>query len=154
MNIVYTDGACTLDGTKLGSWSACEFEKDNCVATVVGYETQTTSNRMEIVAIAMAMEKFPNALTILSDSQYAVNVVKGKWRASKNLDLVIPARERYHVLHKNHGLEIHWVKGHAGILGNERADMEANKEMKRAYNLLYKADYKEVNYHIRLVDTF
>lgn len=103
-----------------------------------GGEPLTTNNRMELTAAirALAALKRPCSVVLYTDSQY---VRKGilewlpqwkarDWRTSdrkpvKNIDLW-QALEQEIARHK---IEWHWVKGHAGIAGNERADTLANR---------------------------
>jgi ribonuclease HI len=103
-----------------------------------GAEPETTNNRMELTAAirALAALKRPCDVQLFTDSQY---VRKGitewlaqwklrDWRTAdrkpvKNVDL-------WQMLEKEierHRIEWHWVKGHAGVPGNERADRLANE---------------------------
>ena len=45
------------------------------------------------------------------------------WKAKANRELIMGLRDR---LEARPGAEIHWVAGHVGIEGNERADALAN----------------------------
>ncbi len=103
-----------------------------------GGEAQTTNNRMELKAAIEALKalKRPCSLTLYTDSKYVQNGIqqwiKG-WKAKgwktaakkpvKNVDLWKELDE--HV--GKHDISWQWVKGHAGIEGNERADQLANK---------------------------
>ena len=85
---------------------------------------------------ALAVLKKPSSVALYTDSQY---VRKGilewlpRWKARdwrtadkkpvKNVDLW-QALEREI---ERHRIEWHWVKGHAGVPGNERADQLANE---------------------------
>ena len=76
-----------------------------------------------IEALLFALEHEYTHVTILSDSQWAINMITGKWRPKTNKDLVFLAQK----LAFKSGLAttLHWVKGHAGQAGNERADQLA-----------------------------
>ena len=76
-----------------------------------------------IEALLFALEHEYTHATILSDSQWAINMITGKWRPKTNKDLVFLAQK----LAFKSGLAttLHWVKGHAGQAGNERADQLA-----------------------------
>lgn len=90
----------------------------------------TTNNRMELLAIIVALEsmkttKYP--IRICSDSKYVIDsIVKGwvfSWekkgfKGKKNPDLW----KRYLKLHGKFKIEYVWVKGHAGHPENERCD--------------------------------
>ncbi len=134
--VIYTDGACRGNPGP-GGWGVVlrsgAHEKE-----LRGAEMQTTNNRMELTAAirALAALKRPSSVALYTDSQY---VRKGilewlaqwklrDWRTSdrkpvKNVDLW-QALEREI---ERHRIEWHWVKGHAGVPGNERADRLANE---------------------------
>jgi ribonuclease HI len=97
-----------------------------------GYR-MTTNNRMELLAIIVALEKMKTSkhpIHIYSDSKYVIDSITKKWvfgwekknfKGKKNSDLW----KRYLKLHPNFDLHFHWVKGHAGHLENERCDVLA-----------------------------
>jgi ribonuclease HI len=133
---IYTDGACRGNPGP-GGWGAIlrsgEHEKE-----LKGSEPLTTNNRMELTAAiqALAALKRDCDVVLYTDSQY---VRKGilewmaqwklrDWRTAdkkpvKNVDLW-QALEKEIARHK---IEWRWVKGHAGVPGNERADQLANE---------------------------
>lgn len=95
---------------------------------------RTTNNRMELLAVIVALEslKRPCAVTLYSDSRYVVDAIEKHWLEGwqrkgwktagkspvKNVDLW----KRFLEARKPHQLELRWVKGHAGHPGNERCD--------------------------------
>jgi ribonuclease HI len=98
----------------------------------------TTNNRMELTAPieALASLKQPCAVTIYTDSQYLRNGISSwiaNWKARgwrtadhmpvKNIDLW----QRLDALVQQHRVSWRWVKAHAGVEGNERADALANR---------------------------
>ena len=133
---VFSDGACRGNPGP-GGWGALlrfgEVEKELC-----GGEPETTNNRMELMAAIRALEalKRPCQVVITTDSQY---VRKGmtewlegwkarNWRTAarkpvRNQDLW----QRLDELVGQHQVEWHWVRGHTGHPGNERADTLANR---------------------------
>ncbi|NKN34571.1 ribonuclease HI [Marichromatium bheemlicum] len=136
----YTDGACKGNPGP-GGWGALlcwgEAEKALC-----GGERETTNNRMELMAVIMALEslKRPSTIDITTDSQYVKRGVgewmprwkRNGWRTAsrqpvKNRDLW----ERLDAALAAHQVRWHWVKGHAGHPGNERADQLANQGIPR-----------------------
>lgn len=95
----------------------------------------TTNNRMELLAVIIALEKVKKeqcSITIYSDSKYVVDAVKKKWvfswekinfKNKKNPDLWI----RFLKVYKKHIVSFVWVKGHANNIENERCDLLAVK---------------------------
>lgn len=135
---IYTDGGCRGNPGP-GGWGAVlvygDSEKD-----LYGYEEETTNNRMELMAAIQSLEalKRPCSIALTTDSQYVrqgiLEWMEG-WKARgwktaakkpvKNKDLW----QRLDEATKKHDIEWHWVKGHSGHEGNERADDLANRAM-------------------------
>jgi ribonuclease HI len=133
---IYTDGACKGNPGP-GGWGAL-LRYGSRERELFGGETHTTSNRMELTAVIRALEalKRPCSVRIYTDSQYVHNGItawlsawkRRGWKTSdnkpvKNMDLW----EKLDVVAKKHQIDWHWVRGHAGNAGNERADRLANK---------------------------
>ena len=90
----------------------------------------TTNNRMELLAVIIALEelKFKGTdVTIYSDSKYVVDAVSKGWifnwvkknfKDKKNSDLW----KRFLKIYSDHKVKFVWVKGHAGNELNEVAD--------------------------------
>ena len=95
----------------------------------------TTNNRMELLAIIVALESLKtnkHAISIFSDSKYVIDSIqkgwvfdweKKKFKGKKNVDLW----KRYLKLHPKFTLHYNWVKGHNGHPENERCDVLAVK---------------------------
>lgn len=136
--VIYTDGACKGNPGP-GGWGAYlkseGFEKE-----LWGGERETTNNRMELTAVieGLAALKRPCRVSLYLDSQYVRQGItewihgwkrKGWVTAAKqpvkNADLW---RKLDGLVHAGpHQIEWHWVRGHAGDPGNERADALANR---------------------------
>ena len=133
---IWTDGACKGNPGP-GGWGVFmrwgDRTNEKC-----GGETSTTNNRMELMAVIEALRaiKRPVPMTIFLDSQYVRNGIekwldgwkKKGWKtasgsAVKNVDLWQALDD----LIQKHDIEWEWVKGHAGIEGNEKADELANR---------------------------
>ncbi|WP_298813888.1 ribonuclease HI [uncultured Roseibium sp.] len=128
---IYTDGACSGNPGP-GGWGAILRFGDH-ERELQGGETETTNNRMELMAAIEALNtlKRPCAVDLFTDSTYVRSGIREwlegwkrkNWRTAankpvKNADLwqaLDTARER-------HDVTWHWVKGHAGHPDNERAD--------------------------------
>ncbi|MDR2292342.1 MAG: ribonuclease HI [Prevotellaceae bacterium] len=93
----------------------------------------TTNNRMELLAVIVALEniKLKNSnVTVYSDSKYVVDAINAGWLNSwenmhfknkKNPDLWM----RFLKVYKQHNIKFVWVEGHAGNLLNELCDKMA-----------------------------
>ena len=133
---IYADGACKGNPGP-GGWGAW-LAYDGREKELFGGELVTTNNRMELTAVIRALEalKRSSKIKIYTDSVYVqkgiTEWIKGwklrNWRTSdkkpvKNDDLW----KQLDVLAQQHEIEWIWVKGHAGNVGNERADALANQ---------------------------
>lgn len=136
---IFTDGACKGNPGP-GGWGALirygAHEKE-----ISGGDADTTNNRMELLAAINALNILiePCTVALYTDSKYMCDGItkwvdgwrRNGWKnASKqpvrNADLwhdLIEAAAR-------HRIEWHWVKGHAGHEGNERADRLASAAAK------------------------
>lgn len=134
--VIYTDGACKGNPGP-GGWGVWlrsgAHEKELC-----GGEAVTTNNRMELTAVIEALGALKRRcnVQIYTDSQY---VRKGitEWVAGwkrkgwitadkkpvKNQDLWMRLDE----LAATQDVQWHWVRGHDGDPGNEKADELANR---------------------------
>jgi ribonuclease HI len=87
---VFTDGACSGNGTKSarGSWAAVfpENPELDCSGPLLG--SVQTNNRAEFTAAIKALENSSGPLNIYTDSQLVMNIGMGNWKAKENLDLV------------------------------------------------------------------
>lgn len=132
MNItVYTDGAAKGNPGP-GGYGIVLMSGEYYKELAEGFRL-TTNNRMELMAVIVALEllKIPNSnVTIFSDSKYVVDAVEKKWingwikrnwKNVKNPDLW----KRYMEISKKHQIRFQWVKGHAGNIYNERCDVLA-----------------------------
>jgi ribonuclease HI len=133
---IYADGACRGNPGP-GGWGAI-LRTNGVERELFGGEPATTNNRMELTAVIRALEalKRPCSARVYTDSQYVqkgitewVHAWKRRgWRTAdkkpvKNEDLW----RRLDDLAREHTLEWHWVRGHSGHAGNERADALANR---------------------------
>ena len=144
---IYTDGACKGNPGP-GGWGAW-LKSGTTEKEVFGGELNTTNNRMELSAVieGLAALKRPCKVVLYLDSQYVRQGItewirgwKAKgWRTSskqpvKNVELW--QRLDQLVEHGGHEIDWHWVKGHSGDPGNERADVLANKGVLKALGRL------------------
>ncbi|TWW00302.1 ribonuclease HI [Chitinophaga pinensis] len=126
--IIYTDGSSRGNPGPGGygvvlMWNSVRKELSQ------GYRL-TTNNRMELMAVIVALEALKRdglQVKIFTDSQYVVNSVEKGWlwgwvktgfKDKKNKDLwqrFIPAFKKHHV-------KFNWVKGHSTNPLNNRCD--------------------------------
>ena len=134
--VIYTDGACRGNPGP-GGWGvilsyASKQKKLN------GFEAETTNNRMELTAAIEGLRALSRScdVDLNTDSKYVLQGINewiDNWKSNgwktaakkpvKNTDL-------WRLLDKQvlrHRVNWNWVKGHAGIEGNEEADRLANE---------------------------
>lgn len=80
--IVFTDGACSVNGSWTGGWAYLIYRKGKYRDLIrSGYERNTTNNRMEMIAIINALKdiqgieqrrKIRYSLKLVSDSRYCI----------------------------------------------------------------------------------
>ena len=127
---IFTDGACWPNPGGDGGWGFVVVRDGHMVAEFCGPDPKTTNNRAELKAIVRALLWLApgSSATIVTDSQLAVKILSGTWRAKANLDLVKEARQ----LMQERYITFRWVRGHAGNQWNERADCLATRGMAEA----------------------
>jgi ribonuclease HI len=131
---IWTDGGCKPNPGP-GGWAAIlkfgEVERE-----LTGSDPKTTNNRMELTAAAAALEalKRPCTVVLHTDSEYVRNGisrwingwVRNNWRnAAKDPVANMELWQRLLAAAKPHKVEWRWVRGHAGDVMNERADVLA-----------------------------
>ncbi len=135
---VYTDGACSQNPGPGGwAWVTDDGRHE------AGGEPETTNQRMELTAVAKAIEALPGELAVFSDSTYVVNCFNDRWyegwisrgwknsqkKPVANRDLWEPLIAAY--LRRRDELSFTWVKGHSGEELNEIADQLAVAEVEK-----------------------
>lgn len=134
---VYTDGACRGNPGP-GGWGALIESADGTTEELYGGESETTNNRMELLAAIRALEHFDHTtvIEIHTDSQYVKNGITTWMKGWKRNGWMTAAKkpvknrelwEELDTLASARQVSWHWVKGHAGHPGNEHADLLANR---------------------------
>ena len=139
---IHTDGAC-IPNPGPGGWGALLRYGAHELELCGGDASTTTNNRMELTAPIEALETLTRSsvVDLYTDSTYVRNGItswvtswqRNGWRTSakqpvKNEDLwrrLVAACAR-------HEVRWHWVKGHNGDEGNERADRLAARGLTEA----------------------
>lgn len=129
--IIYTDGSSRGNPGPGGygivlQWNNTKKELSE------GYR-YTTNNRMELLAVIVALEQLNRDglhIKIFTDSRYVVDAVEKRWlwswiqkrfKDKKNKDLWL----RFLPLYEKHHIQFNWVKGHSDNPGNNRCDQLA-----------------------------
>jgi ribonuclease HI len=135
---IYTDGGCRGNPGP-GGWGAI-LEYEGHRKELKGHAEETTNNRMELTAAIEALSGITCSCSVdlYTDSVYVrdgiskwmANWKQNNWRtanrkAVKNRDLW----QLLDALNATHAVAWHWVKGHSGHPGNDRADELANEAM-------------------------
>ena len=134
---LYTDGACKGNPGP-GGWGVVIIKNGKPVDEIYGGETNTTNNRMELLAVIHGLNQIEKAdmVRVNTDSMYVKNGitswinkwVENGWKTAAKKDVankdlwlklqsIVETRE----------ITWNWVRGHSGDTGNERADFLANK---------------------------
>ncbi|MBP57184.1 MAG: ribonuclease HI [Rhodobiaceae bacterium] len=137
---IYTDGACSGNPGP-GGWGVL-IELDNKNIELSGGDKETTNNRMELMAAIKALEEINKdyEITLYTDSNYVKDGItswisnwkKNNWKTAnkkdvKNKELWMRLDEAI----KDKNISWIWVKGHAGIAGNEQADYLARSALEK-----------------------
>lgn len=132
---LYTDGACKGNPGP-GGWGALLSYGERS-RELFGGERTTTNNRMELMAAIEGLKALNRRcqVDLYTDSQYVRKGItewmtgwkKNGWKTAarkpvKNEDLWRALDEQV----ARHDIRWHWVRGHSGVPGNERADALAN----------------------------
>ena len=133
---IFTDGACR-GNPGLGGWGVL-LRRQGKEKTLYGGETETTNNRMELMAAIIGLESLnePCNVSLTTDSKYVMNGItdwienwkKRGWKTAakkpvKNEDLW----RRLDKARDQHEINWQWVKGHSGHRENELVDALANQ---------------------------
>jgi ribonuclease HI len=139
--VIYADGACHPN-PGIGGWGFVVYRDGVEIHSDHGGDLVATNQTMELTAALMALRWFAERgivepVRLFSDSQYTVNgcnewrqgwKVKGWKRGgpkAKPENAAIANLELWRALDEALAavpIKLEWCKGHAGIIGNERAD--------------------------------
>ena len=156
---IYTDGACSGNPGKGGygivmEWVGKPYQKEFSQ----GFK-KTTNNRMELLAVIVALEQLKIngvEVTIFSDSKYVVDSVMKRWvfnwvkkgfKDKKNPDLW----KRFLKVYSKHKVKLQWIKGHNDHPQNERCDQLAVAASQKS-DLLIDEGFESLNTNIGKLD--
>ena len=122
--LVYADGSCLGNPGGPGGWGVVIVTPSG-THRLSGGDSQTTNNRMEIMAAIEALRALDPGVPVIirSDSQYLVRTMNDGWRRTKNQDLWQELDREV----ARHDVRFEWVRGHAGDALNEEADALARE---------------------------
>jgi ribonuclease HI len=157
--LIFADGACSGNPGP-GGWSSIIVLGNGTVLELGGRDPQTTNNRMELMAVIQPLQDLgPQRIDVFTDSSYVIRGItqwiwawmKRNWISAEGKD-VANADLWKQLLAATRGKEIEWkfVKGHAGIPGNERVDEIAVAFAKGKQPQLYRGPLS--NYNIAIHD--
>jgi ribonuclease HI len=148
--IIYTDGS-SIGNPGPGGYGIVMLSKNqNYIKEFSEGYKLTTNNRMELLAVIVALEmiKVKNAeVEIYTDSKYVSDAVEKEWvfnwekknfKDKKNQDLWI----RFLKIYNLHNIKFIWVKGHSNNKYNDRCDKLANNAAK-SNNLIEDIGYNK-----------
>ena len=147
---IYTDGS-SIGNPGPGGYGIIMVLENNAYKKEVSQGfSLTTNNRMELLAVIVALENIKiisSNVEVFTDSKYVSDAVEKKWvfeweklnfKKKKNPDLW----KRFLIIYRKHNVTFRWIKGHNNHPENERCDYMANKAA-RSSNLIRDTYYEE-----------
>ena len=125
---IYTDGSAKGNPGK-GGYGIIIKNNESFIEISKGFRL-TTNNRMELLAVIIALEKLETTnddVIVTSDSKYVIDAVTKGWvfnwerkgfKKKKNPDLW----KRFLKIYPKNKITFKWVPGHSGHIENERCD--------------------------------
>jgi len=148
---IYTDGSSSGNPGPGGYGIVMKFN-DRQKTISEGFRL-TTNNRMELLAVIVALEKITTdkyPVEIYSDSKYVIDSITKGWVfnwikksnfcGKKNEDLW----KRFLEVSEKFNITYHWVKGHNGHIENELCDKLAVQSSKNNIDKIYEANIKKI----------
>ncbi len=138
---LYTDGACSGNPGP-GGWGAILMFGPH-KKELSGGDTATTNNRMELTGVIEGLRalKEPCDVQLYSDSKYVIDALEKGWakgwraknwiKSDKKPALNSDLWQILLELYDYHDVTLHWVKGHASNIYNNRCDELAVAESQR-----------------------
>lgn len=127
---IYTDGASSGNPGPAGIGILLKYgKKEKELSKYIGIATNNIAELEAIRIGLLELKTMDRPVRIFTDSSYAHGVLILGWKVKKNQELIKTIKK---IISKFKDLQIVKVKGHAGIEGNERADLLATRAIKKA----------------------
>jgi len=159
---IFCDGAA-VPNPGAGGWGVVVYEDGREIASTCGGDAEATNNQMELTgllnAIVQAKRLGGRPATIWCDSQYAVKGVnewRHGWKAkgwnrggpdAKPENRILMNADLWKAIDEEISgtafITVRWVKGHAGVAGNERADELAEQGRQQAIERAEAVDHSD-----------
>lgn len=145
---LYGDGSSCGSKVGPGGWAWIAVDHLNqCRQIGYGGEPQTTNNIMELTAIHKGLEWLTTAnireIEVISDSQYCLGILSGKFKPAANLELVKAATDtKNKCIFNGVSIEWRWTPGHSGDFWNEMCDRLAKAEKEKLKAIAAEASSK------------
>ena len=149
---IYTDGSSRGNPGPGGYGIVMQWVGKSYVKEFSQGYVKTTNNRMELLAVIVALEQLKNENTkvkVFTDSKYVVDSVDKKWvfgwekkgyKGKKNPDLW----KRFLKIYRKQEVSFQWIKGHNNHKQNDRCDFLAVDASKTS-GLLIDEEYMKLN---------
>lgn len=144
MITIYTDGGCHPNPGP-GGYGIVLMQREHRKELSQGFKL-TTNNRMELLAVIVALESLKvdnQKVEIYSDSKYVVDSIEKRWVfgwAKKNFvkkdrSITVPYKnidlwKRFLLIYPKNRIKLKWIKGHNDNIHNERCDYLASISFK------------------------
>jgi ribonuclease HI len=154
---IYTDGSSRGNPGPGGYGVVMQWVGTSYVKEFSQGYVKTTNNRMELLAVIVALEQLKNINTevkVFTDSKYVVDSVVKKWvfnwekkqfKDKKNPDLW----KRFLKIYRKQIVSFQWIKGHNNHKQNDRCDYLAVESSKKN-DLLVDTEYVKNENHLLL----
>ncbi|TPM90629.1 ribonuclease H [Mesorhizobium sp. B2-1-3A] len=135
--VIYADGCCEPN-PGIGGWACVVYRDGVEVYSESGGDREATNQRMELTAALQGLvwvidNDIREPVRLFSDSSYTVDACnkwrhgwrRNGWRRGGPKNRVIVNLDLWKALDGAltlHPVQLEWCKGHAGIIGNKRAD--------------------------------
>lgn len=127
---IYTDGASSGNPGPAGIGVVLQYGAQR--KEIAAYIGETTNNIAELLAIQKGLAAVRNTrlpVRVYTDSSYAFGVLTLNWKPKKNTEIICAIRRQMTTFAD---LKLIKVRGHYGVVENERADALATSAIRQA----------------------